>query len=166
MELLLNRLLMLLADEVGLYRSLLDVCRDERRALLSFELDGITTTSKKKENLILKVRILEEQRAHLIHQIAGSLNLPAAELTITRLAEKVDIRYSYKLSERGAELLSVIEEIGRLQHANRSLMTHSQGLVSSSLSFLNSILNPDPVYHRDGSVSRQDQSGRLLTRTV
>ncbi len=166
MEQLLNRLLMLLMDEVGLYQSLLAVYQDERQALLSFALDNITATSKKKENLILKVKILEEQRIHIIDQIAESLKHPASDLTLTRLAEKVDIRYSYKLSTLGAELSSVLEEMGALHRANRSLITHSQGLVSGSLALLNNNLAPDPVYHRDGSVSTQGQNGRLLTRTI
>ena len=166
MEQLLNRLLMLLMDEVGLYRSLLAVYQDERQALLSFSLDSITETSKKKENLILKVKILEEQRIAIVDQLAKNLNQPAADLTLTRLAEKVDIRYSYRLSTLGAELSSVLEEIGALHHANRSLITHCQGLVSGSLAFLSNHLAPDPVYHRDGSVSTQGRSGRLLTRTV
>jgi len=166
MEQLLNRLLMLLLDEVGLYKSLYDVYQEERQALLAFELDGITETSKKKENLILKVKILEEQRTHIVHQLSENLGQPASDLSITRLAEKVDIRYSYKLSTLGAELSAVLEEIGALHHANRSLITHSQGLVSDSLAFLSNNLTPDPVYRRDGRVGRQDRGGRLLTRTI
>jgi len=166
MEKLLNSLLMLLLDEVALYRSMLVVCQDERQALLSFALDNITETSKKKENLILKVKILEEQRTHIIDQIAANLNLPASDLTITRLAEKVDIRYSHRLSTLGAELSSVLNDIKVLQNSNRSLITHSQGLVSGSLAFLSNSLTPDPVYHRDGSVSRQERSGRLVTRNI
>ena len=166
MEQLLNRLLMLLTDEVGLYRSLLAVYQDERQALLAFMLDDITVCAKKKENLILKVKIIEEQRTQVVQQIAEHLNQRLPELTLSRLAEKVDIRYSYKLTTMGAELSSVIGEIGPLHHANRSLINHSQGLVSSSLAFLSNVLAPDPVYHRDGSVARQDQSGRLLTRTI
>ncbi len=157
---------MLLVDEVGLYRFLLSVYQDERQALLSFVLDNITATSKKKENLILKVKILEEQRIHVIHQIAEMLNQPASGLTLTRLAEKVDIRYSHKLLTLGSELSSVLEEMGVLHRANRSLITHSQGLVSGSLAFLSNNLAPDPVYHRDGSVSTQGQNGRLVTRTI
>ena len=128
------------------------VYHDERQALLAFEPDGITATSKKKENLILKVKILEEQRKHIIDQIAEYLNQPASDLTITRLAEKVDIRYSYKLSTVGDELSSVLKQIGVLHHTNRSLITHSQGLVSGTLAFLSNNLAPDPVYYRDGSV--------------
>jgi flagellar biosynthesis/type III secretory pathway chaperone len=166
MEQLLNRLLTLLVDEIGLYRSLLAVYQGERQALLSFLLDKIMETSKKKENLILKVKILEEQRIHIIDQIAARLNQPASDLTLTRLAEKVDIRYSYRLSTLGAELFSVLEEMNTLHHANRSLIAHCQGLVSGSLTFLSNNLAPDPVYHRDGRVSTQDRSGRLLARTV
>ena len=166
MEQLLNGLLMLLADEVDLYRSLLVIYSDERQAFLAFELDNITASTKKKENLILKIKILEEQRTHIMGQIAAYLNQPVSDLTITRLAEKVDIRYSYKLSILGSELSSVLEDIGVLHRANRSLITHSQGLISDSVAFLSNNLARDPVYHRDGSVARQDRSGRFLTRTI
>jgi flagellar biosynthesis/type III secretory pathway chaperone len=166
MEQLLNRLLNLLDDEIDLYRTLLTVYQHEREALLAFEIEGITAASTKKENLILKIKIIEEQRLHVIDRIARDLNQVAADLTITRLADKVDIRYSHQLSSRGAELSSILEKIGVLHQSNRSLITHSQSLVRDSLIFLSDNLAPDPVYHRDGSVSRKARSGRLVTRII
>jgi flagellar biosynthesis/type III secretory pathway chaperone len=166
MEQLLNRLLVILDDQVGMYRSLLAVYHEERQAILAFELEDITASSKKKENLILKVRILEEQRAYLIDRIADVLKQPGSELTIARLAEKVDIRFSYKLSAVGNRLASVLEQLKGVHSANRSLIAHARGLVSSSLAFLHNNLSPDPVYRRDGRVSGQDHCGRLITRTI
>lgn len=166
MEQLLNSLLLLLDDATSLYRSLLTLYHEEHQSLLAFEPDGISATAKKKENLILKIKILEEQRKRTTNRIAEYLGQPASDLTITRLAEKVDIRYSYKLSAVGDELSEVINQIKVLHQTNRSLITHSQELVNSSLAFLNNTLAPDPVYYRNGTVSTQDQNGRLLTRTI
>lgn len=166
MEQLLNKLLVLLDDEIDLYRSLLGVYRNERDAVLAFKLEGISTTSKRKENLILKIKILEEQRKSFIGQLATILNVPALDLTITRLAEKVDIRFSRHLSSRGAQLVSILDEMVKAQEANRSLLTHSQEMVNNSMTFLQNILTPDPVYHRDGKLSKPDQSGQLVTRTI
>mgnify|MGYP001087868759 CR=1 FL=1 len=60
MDQLLNRLMIVLGEEVVMYRSLLAVCQDERLSLLQFDLDGISAASKKQENLILNINILVE----------------------------------------------------------------------------------------------------------
>jgi len=166
MEQLLNRLLIILDDQTGLYRSLLAVYEEERQCLLAFDLEGITAASKMKENMIPKVKILEEQRVHITNQLANILQQPASELTITRLAEKIDIRFSYKLSAAAESLTSILEQLKIAHSTNRSLITHSQELISSSLAFLHSNLTPDPVYHQDGRVARQAQCGRLVARTI
>ena len=83
MEQLLNRLLMLLIDLVGLYRSLLAVYQDERQSLLAFELDGITATSKKKEILILKVKILEESSLASVTMATSPVTLEKCILSLS-----------------------------------------------------------------------------------
>jgi flagellar biosynthesis/type III secretory pathway chaperone len=166
MEQLINRLLLLLDDIVSLYRSMLILYHEERQALLDFDLDGISTSAKKKENLVLKIKILEEQRHRTIDAIAAALGLDATDLTISRLADKVDIRQAYKLSALGDKLSETVNEIKDVHRSNRSLITHSQGLVTHALAFLGSQLNPDPVYYQNGSLAVQDQSGRFLTRTI
>jgi flagellar biosynthesis/type III secretory pathway chaperone len=166
MEQLINNLLLLLDDAVDLYRSLLALYHGERQSLLAFDLEGIEASAKKKENLILKIKILEEQRQRTIDTIAALLNLDASGLTLTRLAEKVDIRQSYKLSATGDALSAMVNQIQDVHRANRSLIIHSQGLVTDSLAYLSNHQAPDPVYYRNGSLATQDQSGRLLTRTI
>jgi len=166
MEQLINSLLLLLDDAVGLHRSLLALYHEERQSLLAFNLEGIDASVKKKENLILKIKIVEEQRQRTIDSIASSLNLDASGLTITRLAEKVDIRQSYKLSAMSDELSAVVNQIKDVHRANRALIIHSQGLVTDSIAYLSNHQTPDPVYYRNGSLATQDQSGRLLARTI
>ena len=166
MEPLINNLLLLLNDVVGLYRSLLDLYDEERRSLLAFDLEGIATSAKKKENLILKIKILEEQRQRILDDISGLLDLDASALSITQLAQKVDIRQAYKLSAIGDELIAVVDQIKAVHRANRSLIIHSQGLVSDSLALLSDQLTPDPVYHQDGRLAQQERNGRFLARSV
>ena len=166
MEQLINNLLLLLDDTVALYQSLLALYHEERQSLMAFDLEGIDASAKKKENLILKIKILEEQRQRSMDSIASSLNLDASGLTLTRLAEKVDIRQSYKLSAVGDELSAVVNQIKDVHGANRSLIIHSQGLVTDSLAYLSNHQAPDPVYYRNGSLAMQGQSGKLLTRTI
>lgn len=166
MEQLINRLLLLLDDTVSLYQSMLTLYHEERQSLLAFDLDGISTNAKKKENLVLKIKILEEQRQRTIDAIAAALGLDAAGLTISRLADKVDIRQAYKLSALGDKLSETVNEIKDVHQSNRSLIIHSQGLVTNALAYLGSQLNPDPVYYQNGSLAVQGQSGRFLTRTI
>ena len=62
MDVLLNQFIDLIEDETGLCRSLLSVLQKEKQAIVDSELMALNETSKTKENLLLKIRILEEER--------------------------------------------------------------------------------------------------------
>ena len=61
MELLLNDLLGLLEGEIGLYASMLLALQKEKKAIVDSNHEELNETSREKENLFLKIQILEEQ---------------------------------------------------------------------------------------------------------
>jgi flagellar biosynthesis/type III secretory pathway chaperone len=70
---LLTKLSGLLEQETELYQALLAAIDEEKRAVISSNLTQLNETTKVKENLLLTLRILDEQRSHLLRKLADLL---------------------------------------------------------------------------------------------
>ena len=82
MDELLDKFLGVLTGETELYRGLLHLLQEEKKAVVYAELKGLNETAKEKESLILKIRILEEERVNLLKKIAAVLGSPSPSLTL------------------------------------------------------------------------------------
>ncbi|MBN2467047.1 MAG: flagellar protein FlgN [Deltaproteobacteria bacterium] len=161
-----DRLLDILEEEKELYRSLLAVCQDEERALIRTNLKELNEKSKKKENLILKVRILEEQRLHVLKRIDDSLGGRAPHATLLELSQMLDEPYSSRLEEYHSDLSSLIQSITEINLTNKDLITHSVGLVKDSMLFLNNFITMSPIYYRTGKIHHSEGSGFVLSGKI
>jgi len=158
-DLFLNKLLQVLEGEKDLYRSLLSVLQQEKKAVINSNLNDLNESGKKKENLVLKIRILEEQRITLLKKLCEILELSHHNLTLRTLSDSVGEPYSNRFKEYHSYLLALIQSIQEINHSNRDLMTHSLELIKSSLFFLNNFMGASPVYYRTGKIQNEKQSG-------
>jgi flagellar biosynthesis/type III secretory pathway chaperone len=90
MEHLLNKLIGLLEHAAELYQSLLAVVQKEKKAVMGLNLNQLNKACKAKDNLLLKLRILEEQRAQLIGRLAVDLGCSPQELSLNKLSQLVE----------------------------------------------------------------------------
>ena len=163
---LLEKFLALLEGETCLYESLLSVLQKEKRAVVNSALNDLNETVKEKENLALKIRILEEERIRTTEKLANSLGYPSHPLTLTDLSELVEEPYATRLGESRSILLSLTQSIQEINQSNRGLLSHSLELVKGSISLLNNLMHSNPVYYRSGQVQMGDQSGKILSGRV
>ena len=166
MELLLNDLLGLLKGEIGLYDSMLLSLQMEKKAIVDSNPTELNKTSREKENLFLKIRILEEQRLSVLEKLAQDLGQPSQDLTLSKLSQLVPEPQSTQLVDCHSTFLSLAQSIQEINQSNKALLTHSLELVKGSLSLLNELLSSNPVYYRTGKMEVGDQSGRLLSGKV
>lgn len=73
MEHLLDKLLESLEHATGLYQSLFRVLQNEKDAVVGLNLQQLNEACKAKDNLLLKLRILEERRVQLMDRLAAEL---------------------------------------------------------------------------------------------
>ena len=161
-HLVLEKLIGLLEQQTELYRLLLTVIGDEKNAVIAANLEKLNEAGKTKENLLLKLRILEEQRKHLLDKLAKHLKQPVEILTLAKLSEFVGQPHANRLAGCRSKLL---EHIGRIRQANadnRDLFAHSLNLVRASVNLLNSLMSSSPVYFRTGNIQCQDHTGKIL----
>ena len=159
---LLTKLSGLLEQETELYQALLAAIDEEKRAVISSNLTKLNEITKIKENLLLKLRILDEQRSHLLRKLADLLGEPKEALSLKKLSQMVEIPHASRLERCRTKLISLIANIQEANQRNRDLFSHSLELVKGSMNLLNNLMASSPVYFRTGNIQQRDQTGKIL----
>ena len=162
MEHLLKKLLGLLEHATELYQSLFAVVQQEKDAVVGLNLQQLNQACKAKDNLLLKLRILEEQREQLMDKLASELNCSPQEISLTQLSQWVEEPYAGMLRERSTDLLSLIQTLQEANQQNKALLSHSLELIQGSYNLLNNAMATSPVYYRRGDVQGNGQTGKLV----
>ena len=166
MEHLLDKLLGSLEKASELYQSLFRVLQNEKDAVVGLNLQQLNEACKAKDNLLLKLRILDEQREQIMERVAAELGRSPQGLTITELSLLVDEPYAERLRERSADLLALIQALQDTTQQNKFLMSHSMQLIQGSYNLLNNLMVANPVYYRSGNVQNNAQTGQLLNGDI
>ena len=162
MEHLLEKLLGLLEHATELYQSLFAVVQQEKDAVVGLNLQQLNQACKAKDNLLLKLRILEEQREQLMDKLASDLNCSPQEISLTQLSQWVEEPYAGRLRERSTDLLSLIQKLQEANQQNKFLLSHSLELIQGSYNLLNNAMAASPVYYRRGDVQNKRPTGKLV----
>jgi flagellar biosynthesis/type III secretory pathway chaperone len=161
-HLIFEKFLGLLEQQTELYRMLLSVIDDEKNAVIAANLDKLNEAGKSKENLLLKLRILEEQRKHVLDELARHLKQPMETLTLAKLSELVGPPHAHRLADCRSMLLELIGKIRQANADNRDLFAHSLNLVRASVNLISSLTSSSPVYFRTGNIHCRDHTGKIL----
>jgi FlgN protein len=69
-------------------KALVDLLQKERAYLIDFELGGIEELTKGKDTLLLRLRLLEEERLRLTVVLAAAPGDPPADVTLRGLVDR------------------------------------------------------------------------------
>ena len=166
MDALSEKLIGLIEDEKRLYGLLLTILQEEKAAALASRLDTLDQAVKEKENVLLKIRILEEQRINLLTQIAEALGEPVHRLTLKRLAEHLPEPHAVRVLACRSSFKSLAQSIQELNNSNRRLFQRSLELIKGSINLLGGLRAPAPVYCPTGKLGGGLASGSLLSGNV
>lgn len=163
---ILNKFFGLLQHETDLYQELLTLIEKEKQAVVATNLAELNETAKVKDNLLLKIRILDEQREHLLRKLADDLEQPVQALTLAKLSQLVEAPQANRLKRLRSTFLSIIAKIQHANDRNRTLFSHSLELVRSSVNLLNNVMTSSPVYFPSGNIQHRDQTGKILVKEI
>jgi hypothetical protein len=142
----------ILSEQVAGYRILLEILRRERECLVQIDPAGVETLSKEKDTIVLKLRLLEEERIRLVRAFAKNLGIDERS-ALEKLAEVTGDNDFQRLR---LQLISLLQGIMELNDFNRVLIERSSAVIKNALNFLGSL-----------GVSLQGNSkGALLSREV
>jgi hypothetical protein len=142
----------ILSEQVAGYRTLLEILRRERECLVHIDPAGVETLSKEKDTIVLKLRLLEEERIRLVQAFARNLGIDE-QSAFEKLAEVTSDGDFRRLR---LQLISLLQGIMELNDFNRVLIERSSTVIKNALNFLGSL-----------GVNLQGNSrGALLSREV
>jgi flagellar biosynthesis/type III secretory pathway chaperone len=165
-ELMINQLLGVLERESELYRSMLTVIDKESKASVRSDLNALTKAGEEKENILVKLRLIEEQRIRLAREMAEALGYPPRDYTITMISQLVGEPFGGRLSQAGTDLSTVLNTVKDANHRNKQLFEHSRELLRGSFNLLSELMRSDMVYYRTGNIQRTYQTGKCVNGEV
>jgi flagellar biosynthesis/type III secretory pathway chaperone len=163
MDVLLDAFIGVLENEIDIYRSLLLILQQEKEAVVFSKLRELDKSSKEKENHLLKIRILEEQRIKFLEKIADSLEYPSPQLTLNNLIQIIAEPYATRLRNAYNIISALVQAIQEVNNSNKALILHSLDLVRGSLALFNNLICPTAVYFRSGKVIPNAQRGVVIS---
>ncbi len=166
MEPMINQLLRVLEQESELYRSMLTAIDQESKGAVRSDLNALTKAGEEKENILIKLRPIEEQRIRLVREIADALGYPPRDFTVTMMSQLVGEPLTGRLSQAGNDLSTVLNTVKEANHRNKQLFEHSLELLRGSSNLLGELTQSDMIYYRTGNIQRTYQTGKCVNGEI
>jgi flagellar biosynthesis/type III secretory pathway chaperone len=116
----------ILSEQVKGYKTLVDLLQKERTCLLDLNAQGVEELSKEKDTLIMRLRLLEEERIRLVRKHFNG------DVSLQKLWEQTR---DDTLMEMRSKLLSLVQSIEELNEFNRLLIGRSLNYIKTTADF-------------------------------
>jgi len=141
----------ILSEQVCGYRLLLDVLQRERASLLRFDPQGVESLSKEKDTIVLKLKLLEEERIRLVSAFAVEHAVENGDL----LGKLSELSGNDSFQRLRSQLISLLQSITELNSFNRVLIERSSSVVKNALNFLGSFGRTIAPGHKGALLSKE-----------
>ncbi|GBD95548.1 MAG TPA: flagellar protein FlgN [Nitrospirae bacterium] len=140
----------ILKEQINTYKMLHDLLKKERLCLVDINAEKIAEISKEKDTVIMRLRLLEEERIRLITKFGGD-NEINGEINLNDL-EKFTGNNMFKVLR--SQLLSLLQNIEEMNKFNSILIDRSINYLRTTSGFINTLT--------DGNISQT--TGVLLSK--
>jgi len=141
----------ILREQVNSYKILLDLLIDERKSLVDIDADRIEDISKEKDTVVMRLKLLEEERQRLINEFAVELGVGSdiSLMDLGRLSE------NSLIPELRSQLLSLLQSIEEMNRFNSLLIDRSIQHIKTSSGFFNSFVTENTPAHTGVLLSKE-----------
>jgi hypothetical protein len=122
---LLAEMLKVLSLEFRQYCNLLDLLHDQRNCFSNGDIESFEEIGKQQETVILKIKMLEEARRHIVSRLAHYYGIPSDECTLATLTKLVDGPCSRQIAQCRTEAQSILEQLEAARDSNAYLIRHT-----------------------------------------
>ena len=161
-EEILEQLLGILSRETELYQEMSLVMNKEKDAAIQSELIALNEAQIEKENILVGLGLLEEQRRNLVTSLADSLGFSDRDMNLTKISQRVGEPFASRLKQARSDLSALLESVRAANQRNRQLFEHSRELLRGSFNLLSELKAPNPIYYRTGSIQNTSVSGKCI----
>lgn len=163
---LLEDLVQVLGQETEKYEVLLRLLRQERGLIVKGNLQALSELVKRKETLVLELKVLQEARLALMTKVSAMYGIPMVDLTLFRLADLVPASHATSYLGLLSRLAFLASRMVEENDGNAALLDRSVAYVRGSLSLLTQVVTPVPLYQGDGSVVAQPPSLSVVNSQI
>jgi flagellar biosynthesis/type III secretory pathway chaperone len=142
----------ILIEQIKSYRALLALLQRERECLISLDADEVENLSKEKDTILLRLRLLEEERIRLIKRYSAD-NAMRGKISLKGLSELTE---DNDFQVMRSQLTSLLQSIQELNDLNMILIERSLSVVRQSVGFLESF----------GLNINQSNTGVMLSKEI
>jgi flagellar biosynthesis/type III secretory pathway chaperone len=125
----------ILAEQVETYKVLHDLLKKERTSLVNIEAEKLEEISKEKDTVIMRLRLLEEERQRLTKKFVEENDF-IGEISLQELGTLTGNSVFMELRSRLLSLLQSIEEMNKF---NSTLIDRSLNYIKTSTSFITTL---------------------------
>lgn len=151
---------------VALHRSLVDLLREEFAHMGTADVKGLAETARTKEVLLSEIWSLEQLRMKAVAKMAGSLNIPAGEASLQKLADTLNKADGEKLRALRTALNLLVVEAKDLNAKNMDFAQDSLARIEQlkrNVLGINSGASMENYSNNGARQPAQEQGGRLLS---
>ena len=142
----------ILFEQTRSYRGLISVLQRERECLINLDAEKVENLSKEKATILLRLRLLEEERIRLIKKYSAD-NGNAGSVSLQSLS---DLTADNDFQLVRSQLTSLLQSIQELNDFNMILIERSLSAVRNSVGFLESF----------GLHINQNNTGAVLSKEI
>ena len=147
MESRIKDLLRAVAEEICVYRELIEHARRKTALLVQGSLAGILESSREDESYNVRLRILESQVIRLCKDLCAELRIPFEEFTLLRLADGVGEPVATEIKSQTSLFRNLVRQLEVINQRNMRLIESS---VRSSRGLLDFLANATTSYQNSG----------------
>lgn len=162
----LEQLIELLKQENGLYRSMQVVIDQEKETAVRSDLNALNETGIKKNRILVELQKKEEDRQHLVAELAEPLGYAVKALTLSKISQLVDEPFAEKLRLVRQDFLSVVSQLQAANERNKQIFEHSLELLRGSYNLFNELLTHHTVYYRTGNFQNPKSTGKCVSSEI
>jgi len=162
-DMLVSSLIDVLGQELKMYRELKEFLAAEKKLLQEAPpLAQLQENNTRKENLILKTRILEEARSGILKKIARGMDIEEGALRLSAVANCTSPDKKRHLGLLIGDLAGVAREISVINDNNKYLLDTCILNSKVSIEFISSLTDRPGSYLPSGRIDQTAREGRLI----
>ena len=157
----------LLKQKIKLYESFISLLKEEWTCVSKYSYDSLQEVIEKKENKVIQMKALENNRSYLMLKIAERLQVQQSSLTLKKIIQIGNIPNKINLAKCRKILLFQIRKISELTQMTKNLIDHSALSLKKSLAYIHSAdEKAQSPYLANGKVMEGRVEGRMLSMDV
>ncbi len=125
----------ILKEQINTYKTLHDLLKRERICLVNIEAEKLEEISKEKDTVIMRLRLLEEERQRLTIKF-GEENNFVGEINLQELGT---LTGNDAFMELRTQLLSLLQSVDEMNKFNSTLIDRSLNYMKTSTTFITSL---------------------------